>query len=254
MDEGEAMGTCRWCQQNTRLIRAHIIPKAFYVPIKGDADKVVILSPTERKFTRFSSSGIFDSGILCSSCDGFLGKFDEYGLRIFGSRPSDADRITEGLLPGYDLHCDDVQRAQKFLLSVLWRASVTTHDFFQTVSLGRKYEDKIRHLITNGMEITEADFEFVSIRVFDHPIDGGIVPPFRVRFGGVTAQQLYLPYYKFIVRMDQRHFPAMAALGRFMPGMMPQCLRLSYKESIESKIIGSVTERSLERHFGVPQP
>ena len=252
MDEDKRQGTCRWCQQRTTLIRAHIIPKAFYVPIKGEADKVVILSPTERKFTRFTSSGIFDPRILCSACDRFLGRLDEYGHQIFKSPPSESDRITQGLLPGYNLHCDDVQRAQRFLLSVLWRASVTTHDFFQTVSLGQKYEDMIRHLITNDLEITEADFEFVAIRVFDHPIDGGIVPPFRVRFGGVTAQQLYLPYYKFIVRMDQRRFPAMAALGRFMPGMMPQCLRLSYKESIESKIIGSVTERSLKRHFGVP--
>ncbi len=249
MDGEKPFGVCRWCQRSAKLIRAHIIPKPFYEPIKGDSDKVVVLRPTEKKFTQYSSSGIFDPEILCAECDGLLGQLDEYGLQIFKNPPAEADRITVGTLPGYDLHCDDVQRAQKFLLSVLWRASVTSHDFFQTVSLGRKYEDKIRHLIANGEEVTEADFEFVAIRVFDHPSDGAVIPPFRVRFANVTAQQLYLPYFRFIIRMDQLRFPAAALLGRFKPGAMPQCLRLSYKDGVEARIIGTVTDSALARHF-----
>ncbi len=249
MDENNYICVCRWCQQSTTLIRAHIIPKAFYVPIKGDSDKVVILRPTEEKFTQITSSGIFDSRILCSKCDGLLGQLDEYGLQIFIYPPSEADRITDGVLSGYNLHCDVIQRAQKFILSVLWRASVTSQDFFRTTNLGQKYEDKIRHLITSGAEVTETDFEFVVIRTFDHPYDGGIVPPFRVRFEGVTAQQLYLPYFKFIIRVDQRRFPPIAAIGRFKSGAMPQCLRLSYKNGLEEKIIGSVTEATLARQL-----
>ncbi|HTQ32302.1 MAG TPA: hypothetical protein VMI53_13905 [Opitutaceae bacterium] len=246
----KALGICRWCQQNTSLIRAHIIPKAFYVPIKGISDRVVILRPTEQKFTQFSSSGIFDSGILCSKCDAFLGRLDEYGLQIFKSPPSEADRVTQGGLSGYNLKCDDVQRAKKFLLSVLWRASVSSQDFFKTVSLGQKYEDKIRQLITSGAQINEADFEFIVIRAFDHPYDGGIVPPFRVQFEGVTAQQLYLPYFKFIIRVDQRRFPSVASMVQFRPNSILQCLRLSYKDSIEEKIISSVTERTLAKQLG----
>jgi hypothetical protein len=247
MAEDKKLGMCRWCEQSTTLIRAHIIPEAFYAPIMGDSGKVVILQPSELKAAQFTSTGIYDPGILCSKCDGLLGQLDEYGLKIFKGPPSESDRVTVGFLPGYDLHCDDVPRAQMFLLSVLWRASVTSQRFFQTVNLGRKYEDKIRHLIDSKEEITETDFEFVVIRTVDHPYDGGFAPPFRVRFEGVTAQQLYLPYFKFIVRMDQRPFPPMARLGRFMPGALPQCLRLSYKDSIEGRIVGAVTQATLER-------
>jgi len=247
MDENKLRGVCRWCQQSAKLVRAHIIPEAFYDPIKGDSDKVVILQPLELKAAQFTSTGIYDPQILCSKCDGFLGRLDEYGLKIFKHPPPESDRVTTGFIPGYDLHCDDVQKAQKFLLSVLWRASVSSQNFFKTVSLGQKYEDSIRHLIANGEEVTEAHFEFVIIRTFDHPYDGGFAPPFRVRFEGVTALQLYLPFFKFIVRMDRRPFPLMARLGRFMPGAMPQCLRLSYKDSFEGRIVESVTRATRER-------
>jgi hypothetical protein len=234
---------CRWCGEERQLIRAHIIPRAFYDDVRGDTDKVLMLSPDKSKYTTVTQSGVFDSNILCAECDGALGKLDEYGYTIFRRIPTDQNDlvIDRDRMPiGYNLRCEDVQRALKFLLSVLWRASLATHDFFSKVNLGAKYETRIRQLIQNNERVTDDDFEVVVIRIFDHPYDGGLMPPWGGRYDGIFTYMLYLPYFKFIIRADKRKFVDPFSLCRFREGMMPQAVRLSYSNSSESRYINSV--------------
>lgn len=242
--------TCRWCSKGTELIRAHIIPRAFYAAIKGKADKMLVLRPDAKKYTEVSQSGIFDSGILCAECDGLLGKLDEYGLTVFKKPPTDSDLVFDvNRIPvGYSLPCSDIRRAQKFLLSVLWRASVTTHDFFKHVKLGPKYEDTIREIVSTDGKVNEADFEFIVIRFFDNPYDGGLMPPWRGRYPDVVGYNLYLPYYNFIIRADKRQFSDPFTVCRFREGAKPQCLRLPYAGTPESRYIQGIGISLRERN------
>ena len=245
---------CRWCGKSSSLIQAHIIPRRFYDDLAKDGGKVVILKPDRSKYTEISQSGIFDSGILCAACDAFLGKLDEYGYAIFKNAPTDQEHLVvdrDRMPVGYNLRCDDVQEAQKFLLSVLWRASVSSHDFFDKVSLGERYENRIRDIINNGERVTEGDFEFIVIRIFDHPYDGGLVPPWGGRWSdGIFAYVLYLPYFKIIIRADKRPFTDPFTACRFLEAVQPQALRLPYAGTSESRYISKVAAAFRDREAG----
>lgn len=248
--------TCRWCGEKRQLIRAHIIPRAFYDDVRGDTDKVLMLSPDKSKYTTVTQSGVFDSDMLCAECDGALGRLDEYGYKVFRRIPTDREDLVvdrDRMPIGYNLRCADVQKAQKFLLSVLWRASVTSHDFFSKVDLGAKYETRIRQLIQDDDPVTDDDFEIVIIRTFDHPYDGGLMPPWGGRYEGIFTYMLYLPYFKFIIRADKRKFLEPFSVCRFKEGALPQAVRLSYSGSSESRYISSVASSLRAREAQRPK-
>jgi hypothetical protein len=140
----------------------------------------------------------------------------------------------------YSIRCDDVQKAQRFLLSMLWRASITSHDFFRHVELGEKREDDIRLLLLSGTEVREADWEFVVIRFFDNPYDRGIMPPWKGRYPDIEAYNFYLPYYNFLIRADRRQFHDDFSEARFLSRTNCLCLRLPFKETPEARYIGSI--------------
>jgi len=245
----EPLKVCRMCLKHRKLIRAHIVPKGFYKPIMSKKG-VVILSPTEKNFEQPTQSGIFDKNILCAECDARLGKLDEYGLSIFGKAPGKADLIEGRLLPGYDLHCKDVPKAQKFLLSVLWRASISEHSFFYITDLGEKYEEKIRLLLLCEEPVREEDFEFTVTRLEGSPLAGAFMPPFAARTPeGINCYRLFLPFFSFMVRMDRRPFPPLLKLIRFTAASTPQCIKLNYAGSVEEKIFSKVTNDTLKRAY-----
>ena len=218
--------------------------------MKGDDRHAILIKPDNSKYTETIQSGIFDRDILCAQCDAILGRLDEYGYTVFKSFPTDKDHLVvdrDRMPIGYDLRCDNVQKAQKFLLSVLWRASVTKHDFFSRVSLGDKYENKIRRIINNDEKVMPEDFEFIIIRTFDHPYDGGLMPPWGSRYDGIYSYTFYLPHFKIIIRADRRQFRDPFSFCRFLEGSQPQAVRLKYSGTSESRYLQSVAASLRDR-------
>lgn len=68
---------CRFCEQEKKLIKAHIIPKKFYLGIKDD--RYLCINSKKGKYT-IQQQGGYDSNILCGDCDNhILGDFDKEG-------------------------------------------------------------------------------------------------------------------------------------------------------------------------------
>ena len=122
----------------TKLIRAHVIPRAFarMNQVRNTKHNLEIslgrVKPTQQ--------GIFDKHILCATCDGRLGQHDDYlykAIRAFV------------LPPGCDEFSDpkvDCEAFSKGILAILWRASLTSHRACSGVSLG-SYEDVVRDIL-----------------------------------------------------------------------------------------------------------
>lgn len=71
---------CKFCGQEKKLIKAHIIPKKFYLDYKNE--QYMGVDALSRKF-KIQQNGAYDKNILCSDCDGkILGKFDKEGYRV----------------------------------------------------------------------------------------------------------------------------------------------------------------------------
>ncbi len=95
--------------------------------------------------TPYHQAGVADPAILCDECEPKFGAWDTYGFEVFSVPRGEADAIRsrDGIPLAIPLEDLNYELLTLFLLSVLWRASVSTVNFFSAVELGR-YEEGIR--------------------------------------------------------------------------------------------------------------
>lgn len=145
------MGICKFCGQERKLIKAHIIPKKFYFGLKDD--RYLCISSKNGKFT-FQQMGGYDSNILCADCDNqVLGEFDKESYKILLGNFSKYKY--EYLYPQkiYQINngCYDYHKLRKFFISILWRASVSKLEEWSNINLGG-YEKKALEILKNEKE------------------------------------------------------------------------------------------------------
>ena len=79
-----------------------------------------------------------------------------------------------------------------FSLSLLWRASISSHEIFVNASLG-KYEDKLRKILLNGWEIPVNEFPVYIIQmVIKNELANSVfmeIYQSKVKIGGKTIYQ-----------------------------------------------------------------
>lgn len=148
------MMNCKFCGQEKKLIKAHIIPKKFYLRIKED--RCLSINSKTGKYT-FQQQGGYDSNILCADCDNhILGEFDKEGYRVLFDDFSKYEYIQ--LRPQYKIYQIDNDnfdyvRLRKFFISILWRASVSKLEEWSNINLGG-YEKKAYEILKDKKSIT----------------------------------------------------------------------------------------------------
>jgi hypothetical protein len=125
---------------STALIKAHIIPQGFARFIRGDGHNYLITA--NKKVKARYQLGVTDKTILCYDCDQVLGVYDKYAMETCKKFQSLArSQNGEWTMPNVD-----GDKFAKFILSVLWRASISKDPTFATVALGQ-YESKAREVL-----------------------------------------------------------------------------------------------------------
>lgn len=88
---------------------------------------------------RPTQHGVFDPKILCNDCDNKIGKYDDYALDICRRFPAEHIRCCDSNFEmdnTFEMDNVDGDMFATFVLSVLWRASITSRPEFQKVTLG----------------------------------------------------------------------------------------------------------------------
>lgn len=116
---------CLFCG-NTTTCRAHIQPAALGKDITKRSRRQTpsLLAPNQH---RVQVGGLFDDNILCSDCDGKLGRFDDHAIvisRLLGTEHEIIDHKSNRFTITYS---DEVNHHQLALFgaAVVWRASVS---------------------------------------------------------------------------------------------------------------------------------
>ena len=74
---------CKGCGEDKKLIKAHIIPEAFFMGLRFGNDEVpLIISGKSGEHPKRSPIGEYDKNILCHDCEGVFQKLDDYGARV----------------------------------------------------------------------------------------------------------------------------------------------------------------------------
>jgi hypothetical protein len=130
---------CRLCGSQDKLRKSHIIPEFLYASLYDEIHGATgaSTSPTQRNLIQ---KGLREY-LLCTTCEGTLGEVER--------------RVAEGWDFPKVLHNDTYclttscyTDLKLFLLSVLWRASVSSLPEFRGVSLGSQ-EEELRCLLVN---------------------------------------------------------------------------------------------------------
>lgn len=141
-------GECRLCLQEAELRNSHVIPEFVYTAL-GVYDE-------KHRFCAFSTDpnvrvdthqkGLREK-LLCDTCEGRLNVWETYAKKVlFGGVALDVEGDEQ---LGAIAHGVDYEKFKLFAMSLLWRASVSTLETFENVTLG-PHEDKLRRLLLVG--------------------------------------------------------------------------------------------------------
>lgn len=138
---------CSLClQQVDRLVKSHIIPKAFYEEFAQEELRGFSNMPYETVYKK----GIYGN-FLCNDCEHKFNQYDEpiIGFLKQGISQRALNQDSEMQLVVLEKMFEHKTVLHQFALSILWRASASKRDEYKSVVLGT-YQEKIRMALLNN--------------------------------------------------------------------------------------------------------
>lgn len=195
----------KYCSNN-ELIDAHVIPKAFARDIRTASKHLLQLSLLKSSKAK-AQLGLFDRTILCGDCDRFLGDhFDDYASSV--CRRFNA-AVQQDETEKFEIDNLDGDRFAKFILSVLWRASISRLPDYGDVRLG-PYEDIARDVLFGSKPFDQLIAFDVTVRRYRSkhvPVDLFYSIPKRAVMDGLNGYCLGLAGFQFFAKVDRRPWP-----------------------------------------------
>ena len=186
---------CQLCGLEKNLIKAHIIPRKLYEPIKelsvgekqGDkAPRVYTLD--KEQTSRQVQSGIYDNSILCKCCDGnIIGPWDTYGQNFLlnPSILSETCLVRKSGIPAYyDVKTFDYLKLKLFFMSILLRAEITKDPFFAQVTLG-SWRERLKTMVLEHNPGSKNEFSVILFKYIGE-LSEIIQNPTRERYSGIN--------------------------------------------------------------------
>src|SRR5450432_1749432 len=188
---------------NTKLVKAHIVPAGFGRLIRSGQGPLLKLA-TDRVAEAVPQLGDYDTNILCETCDNILGKDDEYALTVCKTFKAKSEKENGDY---FELEGIDCERFSKFVLSVIWRASISTRGAFCAVRSLGPYNKIAREIIFGIRPIEDfPQFELVISRFRNRgdDVNGINIYPVRFTFDGLNAYSLVLSGFRIPAKLDKQ--------------------------------------------------
>jgi hypothetical protein len=158
------MEKCKLCQQEKPLIKkSHIIPDFLYkcsgiYNEKHQIHKIEIREFLKTKKIKYAPTGEYEGGLLCKECDNeLIGNLESYANRVLNGNLSPKEYINcqnyKNSNDGFEYTiCENVDynRFKLFLLSILWRASISSRKIFNDAKLNEVDNENIRLMLINN--------------------------------------------------------------------------------------------------------
>jgi hypothetical protein len=201
-------GVCKLCDQEKPLCKSHIIPKAFFKDAMDDDNRGLIMFSNNR--VEHGKMGGEYELLMCRSCESLVGKYDNYGVRFFrGELWKRYDKLNETTIPN-DIHIlggVDIKKLRLFIISVLWRAGISSRQFYENVDLG-PFAPLAKDIILENTDLKQDDFPcFISRYDEPHRATHIIMNPVHTRMGSVRFYNINFGLFNAFVKVDGRELP-----------------------------------------------
>lgn len=193
------VGSCKLCGETGQLAESHVIPRALQLDLAQDGETLKIYSIED--YPKRIPIGVYDY-IVCIECEKKFHAWDDHAIDVF-RRP-----IPHDAKHGYELAPVIYDRLKLFMISLAWRASVSSQLYYRGVRLGR-YEELAKRAICNEDPGGPEDFS-VAIMAVKYP--RGIVnfAPAISRIDQVNYYKFYLGSFCVYMKFDRRPFVSAA--------------------------------------------
>ncbi|HKZ87221.1 MAG TPA: hypothetical protein VJ793_26650 [Anaerolineae bacterium] len=137
------------------LRKSHIIPEFLYKRVYRDGPRQAAIVGEGKDFPEIIQKGLREP-LLCDECEGKIQKYEDYFAKLWYEDvitylpPSTKQEVITYRIPDY-------AQFKLFHLSILWRASVASEDFWSMVSLG-EHEETIRKMLKTADPKSESDY------------------------------------------------------------------------------------------------
>lgn len=198
---------CKGCNQDKKLVRTHIIPESFFRELRAEEGTLKLVTNTKGEYTKRAPIGIYDKEILCKECEDLFQEVDDYAAKILLNSDNHEELFNEGRLAGYRIKDIDYNLLKRFVISLLWRASISNQNFFRKVHLG-PMEARAKKLIWDKSSGDKHEFSFVLAKFDDTGTFSKIVlDPHQERWFGKRYYRFYLGGYILYVKVDSQETP-----------------------------------------------
>ncbi|MDA3884496.1 MAG: hypothetical protein PF638_02775 [Candidatus Delongbacteria bacterium] len=190
---------CVLCKQERIIRNSHIIPESFYKHINIYSNHKFYQITTDGKESdiRFKQKGVREY-MLCDDCEKLLNdSYEKYAENLFFKNCQ-----LENYVDHIELLNTDSNKIKLFILSVLYRASVSTLYFFKEVTLTPLQNEHLREMILNNNSGTFLDFG--TLILIANEESSGIVkqtifPPKIIQVNGHSLVIFFISKFIFII-------------------------------------------------------
>ena len=227
------------------MIKAHIIPRSFFKPLRKGETPARLLS--QNGYPKKSPIGVYNKTILCYECEKKFQIWDDYAQYILLQKVDKfIPRTYHDRLVGYEIKDFDYLKLKLFFLSILWRASVSNYEFYALVDLGES-EDVVKNLIKNEDPGHEDDFSII-LACFNNRIGKlSMLNPRSQVFDGVNFFQFYLAGVIAYIKNDKRTLINDLRKFQMTPGQNLVMIIRDFNESKERKLLENIVRSTT--HF-----
>lgn len=195
---------CLGCGEEKKLIKAHIIPEAFFTGLNAFGQSAQLVWGGW-EYTKRHPKGIYDKNILCFDCEQNFQEVDHYAQQKLLA--SDLRKLyNDGKTIAYVIPTVDYALIKLFFISVLWRASISNHQFYSKVNLG-VYQDFAKKCIWEKNPGPPEDFSFLLSKFTDDQHGVAMLNPHRHRFFQVNYYSFYMYGFVVDIKVDRRNSP-----------------------------------------------
>jgi len=173
---------CKLCLEDRKLIKAHIIPDFMFKSIYDEEHKLIRTSISNPNSAKRIPTGEYDPNILCADCDNRLSVYENYASKVFyyannlkGEKPEFIELVNQHGIRFTKVQNINYKLFKLFLLSILWRASVTNRPTFSDVKLPAEKEESLRQMIYSENPGEVHDFPCVVMTFLRTNMEHGFV-------------------------------------------------------------------------------
>jgi len=164
-------GKCKLCNNNKELKDSHIIPNAmFHRILKANSGWAITFQDDAESWVKRSSES-WSEYLLCSDCEKFLNEeYEQYSISVLRNALNSVEitkhknGITFKSLVG--------EKFQLFLVSIVWRAAVSSLEVYSKVELLPLWAEEIRTSLLNHRKIRTSLVDIRISRLHDKTKNG----------------------------------------------------------------------------------